>query len=96
MFSGAEADNVMLLIQLNQFGELIWAIFFAYHGVVVVGVIVKSEFMPKILGSLLLIADLGYGLHGFGMISRLSLEFRVEPVTVVAATTGKLLFIFWL
>ncbi|ADZ93118.1 DUF4386 domain-containing protein [Marinomonas mediterranea] len=91
-----QADNVMLLIQLNQFGELIWEMFFACHCVIVGVLIYKSGFMPKVLGALLSIAGIGYAVHGFGTMLYPAFEVLFDQAAVSAAIIGELPFMFWL
>jgi hypothetical protein len=66
----------MLFLNAYEYGVLILEAFFSLHMFVLGYLIIKSEYFPKILGSLVYLASLGYVLDSFGIF----LLPRYEPV----------------
>jgi hypothetical protein len=86
----------MVFLDANGFMDLVWGLFFALHLVLVGWLVYKSGFFPKILGVLLLLAGGGYFAETFGLLVNPDLSSSLEPLVVVLAIPGELLFALWL
>jgi hypothetical protein len=83
--------QVMSFLNGFDYGFLIGMVFFSLHLLVLGYLILKSGYIPKILGVLLIIASLGYLIDSFGMF--LSPNF---PQIGLFTFIGELIFAIWL
>ena len=56
---------IMLFLNSHNYGYLIALVFFAFHCFILGYLIIKSGFIPKILGLLMILASLGYLIDSF-------------------------------
>jgi hypothetical protein len=86
----------MVFLDANGFMDLVWGLFFALHLILLGWLVYKSGFFPKILGVLLLLAGGGYFTETFGLFVDPDLSGALEPLVVVLAVPGELVFALWL
>ena len=89
---------IFLLFKTHHFGVLSWGIFFSFHLLALGFVLMKSKSSPKLLGMLMLVGSIGYGLDSLK-------QFLVLDNTVLNVLSALLLalavftefwFAFWL
>jgi hypothetical protein len=56
----------LLFLDLRNDGDLVWEAFFGLHLLVLGYLFVKSGYIPRILGGMVVIASFGYLIHSFG------------------------------
>lgn len=96
-FGREQLDAVgMLLLEANEFGDLVWGLFFALHLALLGYLVYRSGFFPKLLGLLLAIAGAGYLLQSVGTIVAPSLDRTLATLVPVLAVPGELAFALWL
>jgi Domain of unknown function (DUF4386) len=74
----------------------IWQAFFALHCLLVGYLIFRSDFVPKILGPMMVMAALGYLVNSVGNLSYPERKATLASVLAVAAVFGELPFFLWL
>lgn len=88
----------LLFLEANEFMVLGWGLFFALHLLLVGWLVVRSGFLPRILGFLLALASVGYFAESFGGIlsSSSGVTDPLAILVVVLAVPGELAFAGWL
>jgi hypothetical protein len=86
----------MLFLDVNAFVILVWGFLFGLHLLLLGYLVYKSEFWPRILGILLLLAGVGYLLQSFGHILLPQFDDILSVAVVVLAVPGELAFALWL
>jgi hypothetical protein len=95
-FPRAELDAwVYLFLQLHRHGIMVASIFWGMWLFPFGLAVIRSRFIPPILGYLLLLAGVGYVVNAFVMVVAPHIEPFVEPVAGVLEM-GELPIIFWL
>jgi len=86
--------NTQVMIFLNMFtrGWEFSLIVFGFHLLLLGYLILKAGYMRKILGSLVILAALGYLIDGFGRLLLTDYSISIGMFTFV----GEVIFIFWL
>jgi len=85
----------MLFLNAYGYGSLIWGVFFSLHLVIIGYLIIKSGYVPKILGLLFVFASLGYLIDSLGMFILPDYE-SIYQVIVLATIPAELSFAFWI
>ena len=86
--------HAMAMLSINSFSD-VWAIGFVFFGLhlAILGYLVfRSNYIPRILGLLLIVAGLGYLIDNFGKFLFPNYDMVISMVT----GWGELLFMFWL
>ena len=98
-FSLDELQSLSLLfLNSHQYGVYVWGLFFAIHLVFLGYLIYKSNYVPKIMGILMMVGSIGY----IGE-SLMELTFSQSEIistgiiiTLIASVLGELSFAIWL
>ncbi|MFK8023197.1 MAG: DUF4386 domain-containing protein [Ilumatobacter sp.] len=92
-----ERDEIIgFLVDSTQFGVMVWGLLFGLH-LLLLGVLVRrSELMPRWIGSLLLLAGVGYLAQSYGHIVDPDLDGFFEGLVVVLSVPGELAFAAYL
>lgn len=86
------AEVVGFLVDTIGFGVMVWGLLFGLH-LLLLGVLVRrSELMPRWIGSLLLVASVGYLAQSYGHIVDTDLDGFLENLVVVLSVPGELAF----
>lgn len=99
IYSEELQNNVIYL--LSNFDK-IWTIgllFFGIHLLLLGFLAIKSSFIPRIIGFLLILAALGYAIDGFSKLylaSYRDYKSYFETIVVLAGVIGELSFTIWL
>lgn len=91
--------QVMMSIESYQYGWLIGLVFFGVHLLVLGYVVLKSSYVPKVLGVLLLAASVGYVVDSFAhFLLPNYADYKTLFMLMVAlpGTIGELSLCFWL
>ena len=89
---GERAEIVGFLVDTIGFGVMVWGLLFGLH-LLLLGVLVRrSELMPAWIGSLLLLASVGYFAQSYGHIVDTDLDGFFENLVVVLSVPGELAF----
>jgi len=86
----------MLFLDANAFVVLVWGLFFGFHLLLLGYLVYRSEFWPRILGILLLLAGVGYLAQSFGHFLLPQFDDILSVVVIVLAVPGELAFTIWL
>lgn len=86
----------MLFLDANAFVVLVWGLFFGFHLLLLGYLVYRSEFWPRILGILLLLAGVGYLAQSFGHFLLPQFDQILSVVVIVLAVPGELAFTIWL
>jgi len=86
----------MLFLDANAFVVLVWGLFFGFHLLLLGYLVYRSEFWPRILGILLLLAGVGYLVQSFGHFLLPQFDDILSVVVIVLAVPGELAFTIWL
>ena len=98
-FTGEQLDSlVLLLFNIHEYAVYVWGVFFAIHLAVLGYLIFKSEFVPRVIGYLIMIGSVGY------LFDSLRVFFNIEngiiinafSILLVASIIGELSFTIWL
>lgn len=93
---GARDEIVGFLVDVTQFGVMVWGLLFGLH-LLLLGVLVRrSELVPRWIGSLLVLAGVGYLAQSYGHIVAPDLDRFFENVVVVLSVPGELAFAAYL
>jgi hypothetical protein len=84
--------QVMLFLNAFSYGWTIGLVFFGIHLSILGYLVFKSNYIPRILGVLLLVAGLGYMIDSFAIFLLPNHEATIAQVTFI----GELLFLLWL
>lgn len=98
-FSLDELQSLSLLfLNIHQYGVYVWGLFFALHLVFLGYLIYKSNYVPKIMGILMMVGSLGY--IGESLIeltfSQSEIISKGIIITLIASVLGELSFAIWL
>jgi hypothetical protein len=86
----------MLFLNAHEYGVLISEAFFSLHMFVLGYLIIKSEYLPKILGYFVFLASLGYVLDSFGIFLLPRYESIIAQIIIIPVVIGELFLTFWL
>ncbi|MFW2334906.1 DUF4386 domain-containing protein [Ilumatobacter sp.] len=88
-----QRDEVVgFLVDTIGFGVMVWGLLFGLH-LLLLGVLVRrSELMPRWIGSLLLVASVGYLAQSYAHIVDTDLDGFFENLVVVLSVPGELAF----
>ncbi|UCH24249.1 MAG: DUF4386 domain-containing protein [Trueperaceae bacterium] len=96
-FDTEQRDALALLFQdANEIVILLWGLFFALHLVLLGLLVYWSQFFPRILGILLMLAGVGYFAQSFGTVVAPGLAGVLSTGVLVLAIPGELVFALWL
>ena len=85
-------EVVGFLVDTIGFGVMVWGLLFGLH-LLLLGVLVRrSELVPRWIGSLLLVASVGYLAQTYGHIVDTDLDGFFENLVVVLSVPGELAF----
>jgi len=100
IFSPDEVQaHAQLFVNMYEFGFLTGLVFFGFHFLILGYLIIKSEYLPKILGILLLIASVGYLINSFSAFLMPDYEeFKpiIQKVVFIPAIVAELSLCLWL
>ena len=85
----------MLFLKAYGYGSLIWGLFFSLHLVIIGYLIIKSGYVPKVLGLLFIFASFGYMINSFGLFILPQYE-AIYQIIVLATIPAELAFAFFL
>lgn len=92
---GDRAEMVGLLVDTMQLGVMVWGLLFGLH-LLLLGVLVRrSDLMPPWIGSLLMLASIGYLAQSYGHLVDTDLD-EFFDVFVLVAIPGELAFAAYL
>ena len=99
-FQPAQSDALMMLfLNAHKYGYAIGLVFFGFHCMVLGYLVLKSGFLPKILGILVLIASIGYLVDSFANVllpNYADYESVLMLVVFVPAFVAELSLSLWL
>lgn len=98
-FTGEQLDSlVLLLLNIHEYVVYVWGVFFAIHLAILGYLITKSEFVPKVIGQLIMIGSIGYLFDSIKVFFNIenSIVVAIFSVLLVASFAGELSFIIWL
>ena len=96
-FDPEQRDALALFFQEgNDYVVLVWGLFFALSLVLTGWLVLRSGFLPRVIGVLLGLAGVGYLVQSFGTILAPGLADTWEMVVLVLAIPGELVFAVWL
>ncbi len=89
---------VMVFIELEANGVMVWQMFFGLHLAVMAYLVMKSGYFPKILGLMMLVGSFGYTLQSLTTVIALDVQILSWLVVglLVVVTIGEISFAFWL
>ncbi len=83
-------EAVGFLVDVIGFGVMVWGLLFGLH-LLLLGVLVRrSELVPRWIGSLLMVASVGYLAQSYGHIIDTELDGFFEALVVVLSVPGEL------
>ena len=85
----------MLFLNAYGYGSLVWGLFFSLHLVIIGYLIIKSNYVPKVLGVLFVFASFGYMIDSIGRFILPQFD-TVYQVIVLATIPAELAFAFWI
>ena len=87
-----------LMIDAHDFGVYAWQLFFGLHLIILGSLILKSDFIPKLFGYLILISSLGYLADSYVGILLPTNSFAATIVSglLLISTVGEVTFMLWL
>lgn len=91
--SGDDRSEVVgLLVDTTQFGAMVWGLLFGLH-LLLLGLLVRrSDLMPRWIGSLLMVASVGYLAQSYAHIVDTDLDGIFESVVIALSVPGELAF----
>ena len=99
-FAGLAPDQLhplmMMLLQLHQHGFNIGIFFFSFHLLLLGYLVLKSGYVPRILGVLLLIASISYLVDSAGIILLSNYPELITNILALPMIVGELAFVLWL
>lgn len=96
-FDAAQQNGLMLLfMEANAFMVHVWGLFFGLHLAILGWLVVRSGFMPRLIGWLLAAASVGYLADSFGAIVAPGSADLLATVVLVLSIPGELAFTVWL
>ncbi|MFT6045616.1 MAG: hypothetical protein ACI9WC_001317 [Arenicella sp.] len=96
--AGQKQEIALMLLEAHQYGIYIWGILFGLHLSALGYLVIRSGYVPKILGWAMMVGSLGYLLEGLAGVTFTSNELFSMVVIglLVVVTIGELSFAFWL
>lgn len=95
-FEPNQLHALILLLNANTYGPVIWVAFFGLHRLILGYLLYNSDYFPKILGILMVFASLGYLTARFGNFLSPNYEEGLSWIVFVTAFIGEVLFFIWL
>ena len=99
-FAGLAPDTVhplmMMLLKMHFYGFEIGLFFFSFHLLLLGYLALKSGYVPRILGVLLLVAGLGYLVDSAGLIILPNYPALLTNVLALPNLVGELALVVWL
>lgn len=96
-FATTQAENLALwLLNLREGGVLVWELFFALHLVVLGYLLMVSGYVPRLLGQMIIVASVGYAIHGVGTMLAPANEATFQTIVVVLAVIPEVSLTLWL
>lgn len=89
----------LLHLEAHGYGYLLGLVFFGLHCAVIGFLVLRSRYVPRILGILLFLASAGYLVDGFGRTLLASYEDHAaafQLIVFIPAFIGELAFCLWL
>jgi hypothetical protein len=99
MGNGALQSQIMLYLDSFNYTWLIGLIFFGLHLLLLGYLIIKSGFIPKIIGVLLFVAGIGYLVDSFAFFlypSYESVKDIFQMIVILPGVIGEFSFTIWL
>ncbi len=87
---------VLLVLNAHADGVHIWVAFFSLHCLVLGWLVYNSGYFPRVLGTFLMFAALGYMVNSFGSFLFPDHQAVFGVVVAVTAVVGEFPFFFWL
>lgn len=87
---------VLLFLNAHHYGYLIGGAFFGLHCLILGYLLFKSDFFPRMLGVLLIVASFGYLIESFGNFLFPNYEALLVWVVAVPAVIAELSLCLWL
>lgn len=102
LFAGFQPEQInslmLLFLKTHKYGEFVWQVFFSLHLFVLGYLVIKSGYVLRCIGYLMLIGSFGYASQS--ICELLFLEGQVlsiaNGILLAIATIGELIFTFWL
>ena len=90
--------NALVLLFLNayEYVALVWGAFFGLHTLLLAYLVYKSDYLPRVLGVLMVVASFGYLLDSFGNFLLPQYDAIYASVVVLLAILGELPLAVWL
>ena len=85
-------DVVGFLVDTIGFGVMVWGLLFGLHLLLLGALVRRSELMPRWIGSLLMVASVGYLAQSYGHIVDTELDSFFENLVVGLSVPGELAF----
>lgn len=99
-FDGEQLSALVLLfLDAHSYGYVIGLVFFAAHCLILGYLVIRSRYVPRILGILLMVAALGYLIDGFGWTlfpGYAEYESLLTPILFGPAFLAEVSFCLWL
>ncbi len=100
VFDGDQLGALALLfLDAHSYGYVVGLVFFAVHCLILGYLVIRSRYVPRVLGALLMVASLGYLIDGFGwtLVSNYAAyEGSLAPLLFGPAFLGEISFCLWL
>lgn len=88
-----QRDEVVgFLVDSIGFGVMVWGLLFGLHLLLLGALVRRSDLMPRWIGSLLMVASVGYLAQGYGHIIDTELDSFFENLVVALSVPGELVF----
>lgn len=97
-FTSEQLDSIIyLLFNIHEYGVYVWGVFFSAHLAILGYLIVKSDFMPSIIGKAIMIGSAGYlfeSIRAFSNIENLIFVWTVN-ILLVFSMVGEISLFMW-
>lgn len=87
---------VLLILDVRQVGALVWGAFFGLHLLILGSLLIKSGYVPRILGFMVTIASFGYLINSFGNFLFPEYQATFEMIVIVFAVIPEISLTLWL
>lgn len=89
---------VSLFLKGHELGNYTWQVFFGFHLLVLGYLVIKSGYMPKILGFMVMLGSSGYLIQSYGnfLLPGNALMLSAASIGLIVSTVGELSFTLWL
>jgi len=90
--------TALTLFMAHDLGTCVWQLFFGLHLMALGTLVIRSGYLPRLLGGMMLVGSFGYTLQGIAKITAV----QIAPLNwlalalLVLVTIGELAFAFWL